>query len=546
MGDKEGGSTVADRLKRREFLLSALATALLARCAPQERSPAEQAPNPSAPNAPDVSIELRAVKDDIPILPGKTTAVWRYRAKVLKGDAAAATELTDSYIGPVIRARRGQNVRIELVNELPESTVIHWHGLRVPDTMDGHPRFAIAPGQRYVYEFPVINRAGTYWFHPHPHGRTGKQVYAGLAGMFIVSDDEEESFGLPDGPWDLPIVIQDRTLDHDNQFVYLAADGSGGMMGRGMMGGGMRNMGSMMTSMMGFFGDRILINGHLDEEMSVERRPYRLRLLNGSNSRIYKLAWNDDSELTVIGNDGGLLEKPLQRRYVMLAPGERVDLWEDFGRLPAGAELRLQSLAFKGGGMEGGMMGGAMMQSSALPNGSPFPVVTLRVSGARTTGVLPKSFTVIPAPREQDAINAPSPRVFNITMDMMTWSINGRRFEMEAVSRDEIVKLGTQEIWEFRNDTSGGMMGTMAHSMHVHGLQFQVIGRSVTRELASARDSVAEGYVDSGWKDTVLVMPGERIRLLLGFRDYAGLFLYHCHMLEHEDTGLMRNYRINP
>jgi FtsP/CotA-like multicopper oxidase with cupredoxin domain len=193
------------------------------------------------------------------------------------------------------------------------------------------------------------------------------------------------------------------------------------------------------------------------------------------------------------------------------------------------------------------MMTGAMMQGGALANGSPFTVLTQRVAGAaRTTGNLPKAFTAIPAPREQDAINADSPKVFDITMDMMTWSINGRRFEMDAVARDETVKLGTQEIWEFRNDTSSGMMGTMAHSMHVHGLQFQIIGRSVTSELAAVRGSVADGYVDSGWKDTVLVMPGERIRLLLGFRDYAGLFLYHCHMLEHEDTGLMRNYRIKP
>ena len=143
------------------------------------------------------------------------------------------------------------------------------------------------------------------------------------------------------------------------------------------------------------------------------------------------------------------------------------------------------------------------------------------------------------------AVNAGRPKVFELTMGMMTWGINGQGFDMLGASDLETVKLGSHEVWEFRNDASTGMMGmVMAHSMHVHGLQFRVIGRSVAGEFTRPYGTVKAGFVDEGWKDTVLVMPGERVRVLLGFADYAGLFLYHCHMLEHEDSGLMRNYRV--
>ena len=157
--------------------------------------------------------------------------------------------------------------------------------------MAGHPRFAIGPSQTYTYEFQVNNRAGTYCFHPHPHGLTGGQVMVGLAGLFIVSDDEEAALSLPDGELDVLLVIQDRTFDADNRLVYLGqaltADGaaqapSGG--GMGMMGGG------MMNAMMGFLGDRVLVNGRPDFVFSAATRAYRLRLLNGSNSRIYSWA----------------------------------------------------------------------------------------------------------------------------------------------------------------------------------------------------------------------------------------------------------------
>ena len=171
---------------------------------------------------PDVELSLVAVRDEVAILPGRATEVWRYQAEVLQGDAAVVQPVEGSYLGPILRLRKGQKVRVQFRNELPEQSIVHWHGVLVPDLMDGHPRTSIGPGQTYTYEFEVQNRAGTYWFHPHPHGLTGGQVYRGLAGLLIVSDDEEAAAGLPSGAHDLPVIIQDRMFDANNQLVYLS------------------------------------------------------------------------------------------------------------------------------------------------------------------------------------------------------------------------------------------------------------------------------------------------------------------------------------
>ena len=182
-------------------------------------------------------------------------------------------------------------------------------------------------------------------------------MYKGLAGLFLVSDDEEMAAGLPTGEYDIPLIIQDRTFDADNQLLYLP--------------------GGMMDQMMGFLGDHILVNGQSDYVLPVATRPYRLRLLNGSNSRIYKLGWEDGTPLTVIATDGGLLEKPVQRNYVTLAPAERAEFWVDFSGRPLGSELRLQSLALAGA--EAGDMGMMMGRAPALPDGSEFTVLRVRV-----------------------------------------------------------------------------------------------------------------------------------------------------------------------
>jgi FtsP/CotA-like multicopper oxidase with cupredoxin domain len=519
---------------------------------------------------PDVEINLKASPSQVQILPGQPTKVWTYQGTLVKGDATNLTTLQNSYLGPLIHVRKGQKVRVRFTNDLPQPSIIHWHGLLVSSRTDGHPRDAIQPGQTYVYEFEVVNRAGTYWFHPHPEPLTGTQVMNGLAGLFVVSDDEEIAANLPSGAYDVPVVIQDRTFDQNNQFVGVQGDTMPGMAG--------------MEALMGFLGERILVNGQETPLLPVASRAYRLRILNGSNSRVYKLSWSHGAPLTVIATDGGLLEHPVVRSYVMLGPGERIELWADFRQFPVGTEITLQSLPFLGAegdslldggssmpGMDMGMDHGGMMgmgetptpsdgnQNSGdmsgynpkLPNGAGFPILKIRIDRQeQETLSLPANLSVINREKVEQAVNWQQPRRFGLSMRNGSWLINGRSFKLEDVAPDEIVKPNSLEVWEFVNEQNPNEMMEkmgMVHPMHIHGVQFQVIDRQMlTPTLKAGWDSVREGYVDEGWKDTVLVMPGEKVTLLIRINNFTDLFLYHCHNLEHEDLGMMRNYSSNP
>jgi len=466
---------------------------------------------------PDVDISLVAKPVRANILSGPGTNVWSFEGKVLVGPDEALDLSGDSYLGPTFRLKRGQKVRIRFMNQQPEPSIVHWHGLEVPARMDGHPKFAVAPGAGYTYEFEVRNRAGTYWYHPHPDRRTGFQVYGGMAGLFIVSDESEAELGLPDGDRDIPLVIQDRFFDQSNQLVYLP--------------GGMRDR------MTGMLGDTILVNGRVDKTLEVASNAYRLRILNGSNARIYRLAWEDGRPLTVIGTDGGLLERPVARDEVLLGPAERIEVWADFGDFPAGSQRRLISLPvpFNPGGMGMGMMMGGRR---APGMDGPFVVQRFKVANRATpVDKLPQSLIPFQRYRPDQARNAGNPRRFELAMFHMQGTINGRVFAMNEVAPYERIEPDALEIWEFDNRSTGrGMMNMpLAHPMHIHGGQFQVIGR----EGADTR-----GYVDDGWKDTVLVQPGERVRVMMRFGPFKGMYLYHCHNLEHEDGGMMRNFLI--
>ncbi len=504
-----------------------------------------------------LELDLRAAVSQAVVLPGSKTAVLSYQPKVIRGDPASVISLPDNYLGPIIRLRKGQHLKINFTNALSEPTTIHAHGPCIPSDMAGHPHGAdlVQPGSKFVYEYDILDNAAPYWFHPHPHQRIGVQVYYGLAGLMFITDDVEAKAGLDTGEYDLPLVIQDRIIDADNQFVFQPAPMSGSMGGGGMMGG----------MMAGFMGNRILVNGKPENVLTIQPGAYRLRLYNGSNARAYKLAWQNGDSLSVIGTDGGLLPKPVQRKYVMLAPGERVDLWADFSALPEGSQMVMQSLPFQfgmgmmgggmmgGGMMGGGMMGGAGMRSSVygvgngrritgpaiLPLGASFTVFKLLIQGAKKPAFsLPPDLAGAAPYRLEDATNAGSPRTIYLGMrSMMTFTLNGRVFEMDAVAEDEKIPFEKLEVWEFVNQSMA------AHPMHIHNLQFNVIGRQSMMGAFSG-DQVSEGFVDDGWKDTVLVRPGERVRLLVKFNTYQGMFMYHCHILDHEDMGMMRNLMV--
>lgn len=496
--------------------------------------------------APDLDIELSAVEREVSLLPGRKTKVWKFENKLLAGDPASLQQIGDSYLGPVIKVKKEQKVRIRFKNNLPEESIVHWHGMHVPEPYDGHPKDVISNGETYIYEYEIMNRAGTYWFHPHPHGRTGPQVYNGLAGMLIVTDEEEENLNLPKGEFDLPVIIQDRSFDENNQLVYL-------------------NRGRM-DRMMGFLGDRILINGKTGQELSLKAGcVYRLRLLNGSNSRFYKLAWDEGSPLVVIGKDGSLLDKPKTMPYVMLGVAERVDLWIDLKDKPVGTEIVMKSMPFSAGMMNMGMMGS---MSSSLTLGSEYPIFTIKADGqGENNFALPDQLAAFNKLDPTKAINRDNPRSFRFSMQRMEWTINGRTWETTEVTDEETVKLNTTEIWELIN-SSGGMMGgedgkgmmgdrgmmkdggmmnnmmQMPHPIHVHQVQFNILERDISEMDDDVWNSVKDGLINDGWQDTALLMPGMKIKIIMRFEDFKGLFLYHCHNLEHEDMGMMRNYKI--
>ena len=492
----------------------------------------------------DVDITITAKPSKMQLLEGQKTAVYTYHAELIKGESSSLQEIPNSYLGPIIRVKPQQKIRVRFNNELPEESIIHWHGLHVAHEMDGHPMHVIKRGEQYIYEFIVDNRPGTYWFHPHPHGQTGPQVYNGLAGLFIVEEDRND---MPAVEYEVPLVIQDRRFDTSNQLVYLENN--------------------MMDRMIGFLGNEIIINGQSNTSMTVNKGTYRFRVLNGSNSRIYKLAWSDGADLTIIGKDGGLLSKPMDKPYMMLAPGERIDVWRDFSSEEIGQQISLNSLAFDNGasmGMMGGRGsrgGGGMMGSRGMmgdesnltdlyiDNGEPLTLYNFIVSDQQGEVLsLPSAFEPIDQIDMSEVVNRDAPRQFDFHFQRMEWLINGKTFEMTEVADWEKVKLNTTEVWEFVNSGSGGGMMSnmmkMPHPVHIHGLQFQIIDRDVSQVSPSVWNSMKDGFIDEGWQDTFLLLPDMRVTVAMKFEDFTGIFIYHCHNLEHEDMGMMRNYEV--
>ena len=420
-------------------------------------------------------------------------------SELLKGKSSTTLSYANGVLGPTIKANSGETVNVSLQNSLSEETNIHWHGLILPENMDGHPKDVASAGGSLNYSLPIIQRAGTYWYHPHPHGLTAKQVFMGLAGMFIVNDPEEAELNLPSGEFEVPIILQDKRFEGNN-LEYSPNDDE------------------IMT---GYLGEQILVNGLHAPFLSVASTWYRLRILNGSTARVYNLALTGGKQMIIIGSDGGLLASPETASSILLGPGERIDVLIDFSGLATGQEIYLVSNKFSEYNVQG-------RQS--------FSLLKFRID---RTGSL--NFT-LPSSLSSVSPLSPSLSVKTRTIDiaqmvggegghggMGRHSINGKVFEMDRV--DETVSAGTTEIWEFDNS-----VGDEIHPMHIHGVQFQVLERIGGRNKVIASEK--------GWKDTILLMPGEKVRLIMTFPDYTGVFVFHCHNLEHEDDGMMLNYKI--
>ncbi|MEP7148454.1 MAG: multicopper oxidase domain-containing protein [Acidobacteriota bacterium] len=465
-------------------------------------------------------LQINATAASFPILKGQASPFLLYQTEQAGKD----------YQNPILRIESGSRFQATLHNQLADPTIIHWHGLHTSAAMDGGPASSIAPDSRYEYDFTVNNRGGTYWYHSHAHELTAEQAYGGLASFFLVEDEDQrrlrKALDLRLGETDIPIVIQDKRFDAAGKMLYQP------------------NMGD---SMMGWLGDVILANLTPNAYLTVTPRIYRFRLLNGSNSRIYRLAFHKAKtslNFSVIGTDGGLLDRPYSVSEAFLAPGERLDVLFDAGQIQSGDTVFLKSLAFdpmenEGSGMggTGGMMGG--MTSSRLPLGAEFNILKLTVTdGKRVAATPPEVLSKVIAIRSEGVPK----RKIELSMDHMRFLINGRSYRMDEISLE--VKRGAVEIWSISNPTQ-----SMPHPMHIHGFSFQVVERlnSPSQMSAGGRFDRGRTVSDLGWKDTVLVWPGETVNVAVDFaHDFPGSqdYVFHCHNLEHEDAGMMINYRV--
>ena len=360
--------------------------------------------------------------------------------------------------------------------------------------------------------------------------RTAYQVVMGLAGLFYVTDPEEALAvpGADTGANDIPVILQDRCFDSNNQFLY------------------------QPNMMWGYLADRILVNGKPNAVFSLEPRAYRLRVLNGSNARTYKLAWSNGMALKVIGTDGGLLPAAVSKSYVMLMPGERVDLWVDFSAL-AGKQVILRSLAFTagggmmggggggmgGGGMGGGGMGGGGMVGSSLANGAAFNILTVNVG--RKASDQTRAWVRCPrCLRRYNAANVTNfntPVPFTLGMQMMTWTINGRVYEMMVARRT--MKWCTATFRSPGNGSTTPPSRTPCTSTTSSSRWSSAPPRPPAATAPSTRAlSTAAGKIPSS------VWPGERVKIAMRFGPDTGMYMYHCHILEHEDMGMMRNLMV--
>ena len=440
-------------------------------------------------------LTLTARRDVASVAPGASSPVWTL------GEKGAS--------GATLRVRSGERVRLALRNELDEPTIVHWHGLRPPQEADGHPRLAIGPGGRYAYDFVVDEPAGMYWYHPHAHMRTAPQTYMGMAGLILVRDAAEEALGLPGGAREIPLLLQDKRLDGDGALAY-------------------RPFGPDL--MEGWLGDVPFANGVRSPTVEVDAALYRLRVLNASNARIFRLARGDGRPMVLVGGDGGFLPAPVTVPYVDLGTGERADLLVDFGGLAPGTGASLVSLAFPspsmGGGM-GPMRGGGMMRGmgrGTAAQGAAMELLRFRVARrVRDSAAVPASLPALPAVERAAARRS---RLFRFDSMMMSHTINGRAFQIDRV--DERVPFGATEVWTFDNQ------GPFPHPVHMHAAHFSVLSRTGGRARVMPWET--------GPKDTVLVMPGERVEVAARFDRHRGLFLLHCHNLEHEDMGMMMNF----
>lgn len=466
-------------------------------------------------------------------------------------------------LGPAMRLQRGKDVAINVTNALPEATTMHWHGMEIPGTSDGGPQAVIEPGKMWTAEFKVDQPATTAWFHPHTHGLTGRQVAMGLGGLIIIDDEESTKLPLPKewGVDDVPVILQDKRLDAKGHIDYQL---------------------DIMTAAVGWFGDMMLTNGAVYPQHLAPRGWLRLRFLNGCNARSLNLATSDGRPLYVVGSDGGLLGEPVKLTELPILMGERFEVLVD---TRDGKAFDIITLPVKQMGM------------TLPPFDRALPVLHIQPTLKSNEAKLPDALVNMPAVPAADNVKTRwlqlmmDPQLDMMGMQMMMQrygmasmagmdmkghgnmagmdhgqmqgkmahgqmghgkmnhggmeqgnqmapgydfmhgnKINGIAFDMAKPMFD--VKRGTYEKW-----TISGEGDMMLHPFHIHGTQFRILSENGKPPAAHR----------SGWKDTVCV-EGWRSEVLVKFDHEAPkerAYMAHCHLLEHEDTGMMMSFTVS-
>lgn len=415
-------------------------------------------------------------------------------------------------LSPTIIVNKGDNVILNVNNGLNVATTMHWHGLHVSPENDGGPHQSIAPGTTWSPQFDILNNAGTFWYHPHGHSKTELHVGKGLAGLFIIHDPQELALGLPQtyGIDDIPLIVQTKAFDIFNQVAI--AD-------------------HMDTA--------VFVNGTLNSYIDLPAQVVRFRLLNGSSMRTFNFGFSNNITFYQIGTDGGLVASPISLTRLLLAPGERAEILVDLSTLN-GQNFDFMSFASE---MSNGIFGSPSvgtppdtleMYNDNFLNGNDFKLMQISVVNQNASPVTTIPSALVPySPYIESNATVNRTIVFD-TISLFPgiipnlaegpFAFNMQTFNMDSIN--EIVQLNTTETWTLINKTH------VAHPFHIHDIQFNILEKS----------GIPPPINEQGWKDVVLVMPHDSIKFITKFTTFSDEtvpYMYHCHLLHHEDDGMM-------
>ncbi len=406
-----------------------------------------------------------------------------------KGIKTKTYGINSALLGETIRIHRGDSVKIVYTNNLKEPTTMHGHGMHVPATMDGGPKNKIQPNSSWTAQYTVDQKASTNWYHPHLMGKTAEHVYMGLAGLIIIDDDQSDALNLPKeyGVDDIPLILQDKRFDANKQIDYSPTN---------------------REIKQGYRAETMLVNGVIKPIVNVKAKKIRFRLLNGSNARVFKLAFSDGRKFYQIATDNSFLEEPIELSSVILTPAERVEIVVDF-KDDFNREIFL------------------------VDSNSNKKMLTVKVTKrSENQEPLPSKLTTH---LKLDANDAVRVRKFVLGMSRidgaMHMSINGKIMNMSRI--DEVVPMDEVEIWEITNS-----MG-MEHNFHIHSTHFYPLERN------GSPDNILPS--EQGYKDTIRLAPNDTVKIILKMTDFPddnNGYMYHCHFLEHEDDGMMGQFTI--